>query len=419
MELEEMGSLDPVEVRLNHLLGFIYSSHRISMWAFSAKSGQLFFCSALHEKELLKLFEMSGCREYAFGEARDLTMPFMMSGRFGMIWLGEYVTLGNGGRLLVLLGPVFYASASREYLEALPRTMVSEGAILHSEIDTYRKTLSEVPVVPAQSFIACARALHFTIHKKALATVDIHFQTELLREENGPKETASRSWIDYELLHGQEELLLQCVRDGNLNYKKVLAGLNFSVLDLPLAGNPLRSEANKVASGGALFRRAAIEGGLSPKVALDLENQYLFRADKLRTVTELRSLTIEMLEDFIRHVHEAKQQGACSRQIRECCEYIDNHLTEDLSVQRIAKEIGYTEYYLTRKFQKEMKIRMSEYIKDARLEYAKVCLLSTQMSIEEIGDLLQFNSRSYFTKTFREKTGKSPSEYRAGKEGGA
>ena len=287
------------------------------------------------------------------------------------------------------------------------------------EIDPSRKTLSEVPVVPAQSFIACARALHFTIHKKALATVDIHFQTELLREENGPKETASRSWIDYELLHGQEELLLQCVRDGNLNYKKVLAGLNFSVLDLPLAGNPLRSEANKVASGGALFRRAAIEGGLSPKVALDLENQYLFRADKLRTVTELRSLTIEMLEDFIRHVHEAKQQGACSRQIRECCEYIDNHLTEDLSVQRIAKEIGYTEYYLTRKFQKEMKIRMSEYIKDARLEYAKVCLLSTQMSIEEIGDLLQFNSRSYFTKTFREKTGKSPSEYRAGKEGGA
>ena len=210
--------------------------------------------------------------------------------------------------------------------------------------------------------------------------------------------------------------MLQCVREGNLNYKEILRGLNFSVLDLPLSGNPLLSERNKLASAAALFRRASIEGGLAPKIAIDLETKYLFRADKVSKITELRELNLQMMDDFIRHVHEAKTKSELSRPIQECCEFIATHLTEDLSVARLAKQVGYTEYYLTRKFQKEMGVRLAEYIKDARLEYAKVCLLSTQKSVEEISDLLQFNSRNYFTKTFREKTGKTPTEFRAQQE---
>ena len=61
-----------------------------------------------------------------------------------------------------------------------------------------------------------------------------------------------------------------------------------------------------------------------------------------------------------------------------------------------------------------MGIRLTDYIKEARLEYAKVCLLSTELSVEEISDLLQFSSRNYFTRVFREKTGRTPSEFRAG-----
>ena len=74
--------------------------------------------------------------------------------------------------------------------------------------------------------------------------------------------------------------------------------------------------------------------------------------------------------------------------------------------------MGYTEYYLSRKFQQEMGIRLLDYIKNVRLEYAKVWLLSTDKSIQEISEQLRFGTRNYFTRVFKEKTGKTPAAYR-------
>ena len=59
-----------------------------------------------------------------------------------------------------------------------------------------------------------------------------------------------------------------------------------------------------------------------------------------------------------------------------------------------------------------MGIRLSDYIRDTRLEYAKIWLVSTEKSIQEISDLLQFCSRNYFSRVFKEKEGMSPQEYR-------
>lgn len=416
MKLEDMAPTAPIEHRLNHLLGVVYSAHRVGVWGISGTTRQVYFSSALYENETEKLFRLSQCAEYAFTTAQAFDIPFLMSDSIGLVWLGEYATLHDNTHLLVLIGPMFYASTSREYVENLLHRLVFEGSIITSEVESYRKILREVPIVPAQSVLSLAKIMHFSIYQKLLSPVDIQYQTETLQKESTPWEAGDRSWMDYELLHSQEELMLQCVREGNLNYKEILRGLNFSVLDLPLSGNPLLSERNKLASAAALFRRASIEGGLAPKIAIDLETKYLFRADKVSKITELRELNLQMMDDFIRHVHEAKTKSELSRPIQECCEFIATHLTEDLSVARLAKQVGYTEYYLTRKFQKEMGVRLAEYIKDARLEYAKVCLLSTQKSVEEISDLLQFNSRNYFTKTFREKTGKTPTEFRAQQE---
>ena len=410
----DLQPLTPVEVRLHSLMGMAYSGNRIGTWGYSGTSRQLFFSSVVHEEELAKFFIIGGCSEYAFGPASELDVPFLMSDKIGMIWLGEYATLGGGGRMLIIMGPMFYASTSQEYVENLLRKMVFDGEITSSELTSYRMVLRDVPIVSSQTVISYAKMLHFTITSKMIGPGDVHYQTEKIQEESEPPTPEKRSWVDYSLVQTQEQIFLQCVREGNLNYMDVLNDLNYGALDMPLSGNPIRSELYKLVSNAALCSRAAIEGGLSPRIARDLEIQYLRKADKLHTVTALRELNLQVLDDFIHHVHDARKQADRSRQIQESCEFISTHLTEDLSIQRIAKEVGYTEYYLTRKFQKEMGIRLTDYIKEARLEYAKVCLLSTELSVEEISDLLQFSSRNYFTRVFREKTGRTPSEFRAG-----
>ena len=55
---------------------------------------------------------------------------------------------------------------------------------------------------------------------------------------------------------------------------------------------------------------------------------------------------------------------------------------------------------------------IKEYIRDRRLEEARVLLVTTNRSVQEISDELQIGSRSYFSVAFREKYGESPSDYR-------
>ena len=101
-----------------------------------------------------------------------------------------------------------------------------------------------------------------------------------------------------------------------------------------------------------------------------------------------------------------------SQSTKKACDYIRANVKNLLSVEEIAGEVGYTPYYFNRKFYAEMGIRVSDYIKQARCEYAKVELLTTQKSIQDISDSLNFGTRSYFSRVFHETVNMTPAAYR-------
>ena len=64
--------------------------------------------------------------------------------------------------------------------------------------------------------------------------------------------------------------------------------------------------------------------------------------------------------------------------------------------------------FCSRKFQKEIGTRLSDYIRDTRPKYAKIRMLSTEKTAEEIREPLQFCSGNYFSRVFRETEGVGP-----------
>ena len=58
-------------------------------------------------------------------------------------------------------------------------------------------------------------------------------------------------------------------------------------------------------------------------------------------------------------------------------------------------------------------MRLLDYIRQTRLEYAKILLTTTSLSIQQISERLQFGTRNYFTRVFKEYAGISPSDYRS------
>lgn len=82
------------------------------------------------------------------------------------------------------------------------------------------------------------------------------------------------------------------------------------------------------------------------------------------------------------------------------------------SVQYLANELNFSSNYLSDLLKKETGKTAQEHIHLFVIERAKNALLSSELSISEIGYSLGFEYPQHFSNLFKSKTGLSPSEYR-------
>jgi AraC-like DNA-binding protein len=158
--------------------------------------------------------------------------------------------------------------------------------------------------------------------------------------------------------------------------------------------------------------REAIQAGISTDTAYSIGCGYIDSMAQCKVLSDLTSLTLSMYEDFIFRVRKHRTNPKVSSQIRSCRDYIELHAEQELKLSILAKQVGYSEYYLSRKFKKEMGISVSAYIKVVRVERSKLMLVGTGFPIAHIADTFHFASSSHYSEVFREITGKTPQQYR-------
>ena len=100
------------------------------------------------------------------------------------------------------------------------------------------------------------------------------------------------------------------------------------------------------------------------------------------------------------------------RQMRATLEYINGHVGDSLSVSELARRVGYSTAYFTKKFKKVFGTTPTEYIANLKIGYAKSWLMEGEMSIHAIAEALGFCDASYFSNFFKSKTGLYPGYYR-------
>ena len=210
-----------------------------------------------------------------------------------------------------------------------------------------------------------------------------------------------------------EQELLRMVREGNLHYKKALENAASRSLGVGSGEkDALRHAQISQIVFISLCTRAAIEGGLSPETAYSKGDAYISDINNCTSVTDTVQIGHSMYTDFIQAVHNRKASRLFCPPVQSCCDYIETHLEQKIELEALARRIGYSEYYLSRKFKNETGVSINEYIRRARIDRAKILLATTSMSIQSISDRLCFGSRSFFADTFRKETGIPPAEYR-------
>ncbi|QAY67996.1 response regulator [Paenibacillus protaetiae] len=102
-----------------------------------------------------------------------------------------------------------------------------------------------------------------------------------------------------------------------------------------------------------------------------------------------------------------------NRAVEKIKQYILEHYTEELELQRLAEFVFLTPSYLSKLFKTETGETITDYIISVRIQQAKLLLRRDHnLKTYEIGERVGYADPAYFTKVFKKTTGKTPKEYR-------
>lgn len=92
--------------------------------------------------------------------------------------------------------------------------------------------------------------------------------------------------------------------------------------------------------------------------------------------------------------------------------YLENHISENMTLKSIGKEFGISQTYLGTLFCKYNHKPFSHYLMELRLEKAKrIFQIESDLLIKDVASMTGYRDQFYFSRIFRSYTGMSPTEY--------
>ena len=92
--------------------------------------------------------------------------------------------------------------------------------------------------------------------------------------------------------------------------------------------------------------------------------------------------------------------------------YLEEHYTEPLSRQTVARTLGYSEGYLSHICSEALRTTMPDYINTLRIRKAMELLRRTTISVSDAAFTLGFGSVRNFNRAFQKETGTTPAKWR-------
>lgn len=139
--------------------------------------------------------------------------------------------------------------------------------------------------------------------------------------------------------------------------------------------------------------------------------QKLMRLDKFQSLEDAFNYLIQVA-DIIFNTRTTEEVNRSQLVVEKICQYIQDHVGEDLSLVKLAEIHYFNPTYLSRFFKQEMGMNISEYIDQYRVIKAKELFANGELKVREIANLVGYESSHSFTRFFKRAIGMTPQEYR-------
>lgn len=363
---------------------------------------QLLYTNCPDGDYFFNLFSVSPCSRAVTEHFKHSSLPVIATDRIGFVWIAA-VQPGeteNSQKVIHMLGPVFTSRMTESYLNRHLKK-------LHPAKETESRLIrfiKEVPTVSSEMTVCHANALHFCLNKEAAPPEEILLWSEPVQEAE------DLAWGDTNY-HGSwlsEQELFKSISEGRfVDHSKINTGKVGNIG----GGDPLRQAKNEVIVFAVICSRAAIIGGVSSEGALNLSDYFVQRVEAAESVSEVYAIGAQMQQVYIKRVRRTKAAAAYSAMVRKCMDYTETHIFEKITLSVIAKELGYTETYISRKFREETGGSLVDYVNRAKMNTAKNILQESDISIAELAERMSFSSPSYFSALFKKEFGINPMDY--------
>lgn len=126
----------------------------------------------------------------------------------------------------------------------------------------------------------------------------------------------------------------------------------------------------------------------------------------------LKLLLIHLLREDYGQPQEKKASNHLTETIHEIANYIRQHPGMQHRVEDLARRANLSPRYFAIKFKELTGMSVQQYLIRSRIERAQHLLMHTGMNVTEVADALGYRDIFFFSRQFKQYTGKSPSEVR-------
>jgi AraC-like DNA-binding protein len=372
------------------------------------RQGGLIFSAPELKAEYLQVYSESGMYGKLLQATQAGSHPKIVSNITTDLWVG--FPIPGGSECFMVIGPVFFYDISERTL----REIVGNASAVAQTVMARHK--NELPIISYDELVRLVRQFYYVFTGNTF----IPEEFGLAALPPGISERGifkkSPNLFDESMPHATysfEKYLLSCIREGNPAklIRHVNAGMPGKAGKLT-QGDPLRQMKNIFIVSATLATRAAIEGGLSPEIAMSLSDLFIQQMERMNDSQKILSYQNQMIMDFTRRVEDLNLKDKFSKTVADMCRYIQENVHKNIRLSDIAAHIHLSENYLSAQFKKETGESIASFVQKTKMAEAKSLLKNTDMALLEISELLSYSSQSFFTTVFKQETGLTPKQYR-------
>ncbi len=137
-------------------------------------------------------------------------------------------------------------------------------------------------------------------------------------------------------------------------------------------------------------------------------------AGKLYAQTATQMLAVHLLRHYTAKGLVVKEpaQGLTPRQVSRVVDFAQAHLTQDLSLESLAQQTGFSPYHFARLFRRTTGESPHHFVLRLRIERAQCLLQQRDLPLAVVALESGFANQSHFTQVFKRHLGLTPRAYR-------